>query len=138
MTTLVICTTCGRNADDPEAITPGTRLADLVENALKSAASQALPEELQEQSDSQRSLRLQRTRCLMSCTRSCTAALHHPGKYSYVFGDLAPDQISVDSVLGYVHGYRQSSSGQVPFKLWPEGIKGHFVARIPPLEHEGE
>ena len=79
-------------------------------------------------------MQLQRIQCLMSCQRSCSAAMHEEGKYSYVFGDFLPDLTSAEALLDFVSGYQLSDTGQVPFKEWPQGIKGHFVARIPPIE----
>lgn len=79
-------------------------------------------------------MQLQRTQCLMSCQRSCSAALHEEGKYSYVFGEFSPDSDSAEALLDFAAGYHVSDTGQVPFKQWPQGIKGHFVARIPPIE----
>lgn len=133
MTTLVVCTTCGYQLDQPDNLRPGARLADLLEAALSSGESVA--------SDADGTtlptnppLQLQRTKCLMACERSCSAALHESGKYGYVFGDLKPDVESVEALLNYVKQYHDSETGVVPFQHWPEGIKGHFIARIPPMK----
>lgn len=79
-------------------------------------------------------LRLEGTRCLMACSRHCTAHLRAPGKIGYVIGDFEPDAHAAATLLDYVSKYQQSASGQVPYNTWPEGIKGHFVARVPAFE----
>ncbi|WP_153020772.1 DUF1636 family protein, partial [Pseudomonas sp. BMS12] len=79
-------------------------------------------------------LQVRRTRCLMACQRRCTALLRAPGKITYVLGDLAPGSESAAALVAYARHYRQSETGQVPFRDWPAGIKGHFVARIPVFE----
>lgn len=104
---------------------PGEHFANRVEEALQRHALSGVGEP---------AVQLQRTKCLMSCKRSCSAALHQTGKYSYVFGEFTPDLDSADALLDFAAGYRVSDTGQVPFKQWPQGIKGHFVARIPPLQ----
>lgn len=118
MTTLMLCETCGHDPAQPDAVRPGARLAAEVE-AL--AAGEA-------------GLCVRRTRCLMACQRRCTALLRAPGKIAYVLGDLRPDGDSAAALLDYARHYRQSVTGQVPFRDWPAGIKGKFIARIPVLE----
>lgn len=124
MITVVVCTTCGKQEDSAGGLRPGERFANQVEEALREHALGNATEP---------AVQLQRTQCLMSCKRSCSAAMHMSGKYSYVFGEFTPDTASAEALLDFADGYRVSDSGQVPYKQWPEGIKGHFVARIPPL-----
>ena len=33
----------------------------------------------------------------------------------------------------YAEKHAESETGQVPFREWPQAIKGHFVTRHPPL-----
>lgn len=129
MITVVVCTTCGQQAESVEDRRPGEIFADRVEEVLKERNRTAA---------SSPAMQLQRTKCLMSCQRSCSAALHQNGKYSYVFGEFLPDTDSAEALLDFAAGYRISDTGQVPFKQWPQGIKGHFVARIPPIEVPAE
>jgi predicted metal-binding protein len=79
-------------------------------------------------------LRVVPTRCLMACTRHCTVHLRAPGKINYVIGDFEPTATDAATLLDYVGKYRQSATGQVPYSTWPQGIKGHFIARTPPFE----
>jgi predicted metal-binding protein len=37
-------------------------------------------------------------------------------------------------VVDYARLHAESPTGQVPFKQWPQGVKGHFVARIPAID----
>ena len=36
------------------------------------------------------------------------------------------------AILDYAVHYAQSEHGRVPFKDWPQGVKGHFITRTPP------
>ena len=125
MITVVVCTTCGQQEESVDGKRPGERFADQVEQAIEQRALIEMDRPI---------VQLQRTRCLMSCKRACSAAMHQSGKYSYVFGEFTPDAESADALLEFAAGYRVSDTGQVPFRQWPQGIKGHFVARIPPLQ----
>jgi predicted metal-binding protein len=118
--TLTVCETCGFDADAPEAVRPGERLAQALEAQLAAAPQLAVA--------------LRRTRCLMACKRHCTVLLRAPQKIGYVIGDFAPDRDAAATLLEYLRHYTESPTGQVAYRLWPEGIKGRFIARIPHLD----
>lgn len=119
---LVVCETCGYDERQPDAVRPGERLARALEQSLNALSAE----------DSQP--RLHRFRCLMACKRHCVVQLRAPGRIGYVIGDLVPDATAVETLLDYSRKYLQSESGQVPYKEWPEGIKGKFIARIPVVD----
>jgi predicted metal-binding protein len=121
-TTLLLCETCGQDAVEPNAARKGERFAAEVEGLLQAQLEAGAPP-----------LTIKRTRCLMACQRHCTAVLQAPGKIAYVLGDFAPEREAAEALLDYTRKYQQSDTGQVPFRTWPAGIKGKFVARIPPL-----
>lgn len=116
---LLVCETCGYDAAHPEQPRPGALLAEQVERLATQRGT---------------TLRIKRTRCLMACQRHCTALLRAPGKITYVLGSLLPDSEAAGALLDYADGYARSETGQVPFRQWPAGIKGKFVARIPVLD----
>lgn len=70
--------------------------------------------------------------CLFACSDFCTVHLRAPGKVGYVLGRFAPDEDAARAILGYAALYAESEAGQVPFKQWPAGVKGHFITRTPP------
>jgi len=70
--------------------------------------------------------------CLFACTEFCTVHLRAPGKVGYVLGRFAPDEDAATALLDYAVHYADSEHGRVPFKQWPQGVKGHFITRTPP------
>lgn len=72
--------------------------------------------------------------CLMGCERACNIAIAGPGKLTYVLGRFDPTQTAAAGIVEYAEGHERSESGVVPFRQWPQAVKGHFVARIPPLD----
>jgi predicted metal-binding protein len=70
--------------------------------------------------------------CLFACTEHCTVHLRAPGKVGYVLGRFTPDGQAATAILDYAVEYAASEHGRVPFKLWPQGVKGHFITRTPP------
>lgn len=121
MTTLYICETCRFSEQAPEDEQGRRGGALLAEQVERLAADDP-------------SLTVRRMRCLMACRRYCVAHIRAPGKMGYVIGDFPPQAESAATLLEYARHYRQSDTGVVPFAHWPEGIKGHFIARVPPLD----
>lgn len=76
---------------------------------------------------------VRRQSCLMGCERHCNIAIQGDDKLTYVLGKFAPDADSAAAIVEYAERHVESETGQVPFKQWPQGVKGHFVARIPAL-----
>lgn len=119
-TTIFVCDTCRFTVEektDPEGRTGGEILAGLVE-----AEAAGKP-----------GIAVRRQSCLMGCTRHCNTAVVGPGKLSYVLGAFEPGPAAAEAVVAYAELHRDSATGQVPFKQWPQGVKGHFQARLPAI-----
>ena len=117
-TVITICDTCKREGWDPASgVTDGERLAALVEAAAASC----------------RGIETRRHSCLMGCSRACNVALQAPGKMAYTLGGFEPDEAAAEGIVAYATGHAGSETGVVPYRDWPEAVKGHFVTRHPPL-----
>ena len=57
-------------------------------------------------------------------TASATSA--NAGDITKQFEDAAR------AILDYALNHAASAEGQVPYALWPQGVKGHFLVRVPP------
>ena len=113
--TLYVCTTC-RTADAPLGDErPGARLHAALAAALDDPMVTIAPVE-----------------CLSVCKRVCTVAFAAPGKWTYVYGDLAPDA-SAATILAGARLYAAATDGIIPWKLRPDALKKGVVARVPPL-----
>ncbi len=128
MTTIItVCETCQRDditsAEFSRADAPkdGARLAALIE-----AAAAAAPD-----------VGVRRHACLMGCSRACNVTLQAPGKIAYSLGGFAPCPEDAAAVVAYAALHAESPLGQVPYRQWPDGVKGHFVSRHLPLPEPG-
>ncbi len=120
MTTwITICDTCKRDdwADSGREQTDGEALAALVESSAAGSEQ----------------VRTRRVSCLMGCKRSCNVTIQAEGKLNYTLGEFTPDAETADAIVEYATLHAASGSGQVPFRQWPQPVKGHFVTRMPPL-----
>jgi predicted metal-binding protein len=112
VSTLFVCVTCRREGDLSEP-RPGARLhAALSERA---GAADVLPVE-----------------CLSNCTRACTVAVAAPGKWTYVVGNLDPEQ-DVDDVLHFARLHGASADGLTLWRQRPVHVRKNTIARVPPM-----
>lgn len=120
MTTwITICDTCKRDEWTPgTAATDGEALAARVEAAAGDAP-----------------VATRRISCLMGCKGACNVTIQATGKIGYTLGAFEASEAAARGIVDYAALHARSETGQVPYKLWPQAIKGHFVTRhFPPPE----
>ncbi|MFT6224227.1 MAG: putative metal-binding protein [Paracoccaceae bacterium] len=123
MTTwITICDTCKREGWEAATSgrTDGEALAELVEAALGAQPGAT-------------DVRVRRHSCLMGCNQACNVTLQSVGKLSYTLGRFDPEPDAATGIVTYAVLHAASEKGQVPYREWPQAIKGHFVSRHPPL-----
>ena len=77
---------------------------------------------------------VKRQSCLMGCDHGCNVAVAAAGKMGYVLGNFEPNEENAGAILEYASKHAKSESGIVPYREWPKNVKGHFIARIPPID----
>lgn len=115
---VVVCDTCRFSADErenPEGVRGGALLATALRELADGTgvAIQAMP-------------------CLFNCAQHCSIHLRAPGKIGYVLGRFEPTLEAARAILDYALAYAASEEGVVPYRQWPDGVKGHFIVRVPP------
>ena len=123
-TTIFVCDTCRFSVEEKT-----TKSND----GSEKSGGELLAEQIEELAQGVEGLEVRRQSCLMGCERHCNTAVTAPGKLSYVIGKFEPTAESAEAVVEYARLHHESEKGQVPFREWPQGVKGHFVSRIPPL-----
>lgn len=125
--TLSICLRCrdGREERDIDlSQRAGRRLAETV--AAEFSASAA----------AHRGVTLRGVNCMSQCKRPCTIALSGPGRFTYLFGDLAPE-IHAGDILTVAAAYAETEDGFLPRPARPEVLRTGILGRIPPLDFSG-
>ncbi len=100
--------------------TDGESLATLIE-----AAATGLKE-----------VKTRRVSCLMGCKKACNVAIQGDGKLNYTLGEFEPTTEAASGIVAYAMAHAVSETGQVPYREWPQAVKGHFVTRHPPLPQD--
>jgi predicted metal-binding protein len=121
MRSIVVCTTCRYSPDSkhgPDGRTGGEILAGhLLEAAAKRSA-----------------VEVETQICLWNCTRFCSVLVRDTERFSYVTGSHEPSQEQAEAILDWYEYHGATENGEVPFKQWPQRMRGHFIARIPPVK----
>lgn len=123
MTTwITICDTCKQEGWDAGNMTQtdGEALAALVEAAATGIGD----------------IKTRRISCLMGCKNACNVAIQGAGKLNYTLGTFTPTVEAAEGIVAYATSHAASDTGQVPYRDWPQAVKGHFVTRHPPLPQE--
>lgn len=121
MRAIVFCTTCrmpNKDKVNADGVTGGELLAREMEALLADKARDDIYVERQE--------------CLWSCTEHCNVMLRDTEKFCYLTGRFAPERESAESLLEWFDLHGESELGAVSFREWPDGMRGHFIARLPP------
>ena len=121
MRSLVFCTTCkfsGRDKFGPDGKSGGEKLIKEVEQLLRE--------------NGRDDVRIARQSCLWACKRHCNVWFRDTEKYSYLAGDFVPGREAAEAIVGWFDLHGASEDGWVSFKQWPDGMRGHFIARMPP------
>ena len=122
MRSLVICTTCKFSPDSktaPDGRTGGEILLGHMRDLL--AAQGRVDVDVEAQA------------CLWNCTRPCSVVMRDDERFSYVTGGNEPSLAQAEAILAWFDAHGQTEKGEVPFRQWPHAMRGHFIARIPPV-----
>jgi predicted metal-binding protein len=119
---VVVCNTCRVSEEDRETA-EGVRGGAVLAGALRT---------LIEGDPRFAALAIEEMPCLFNCAQHCSIHLRAPGKIGYVLGRFEPTAQAAEAILDYAVAYAASDEGVVPYRQWPEGVKGHFIVRVPP------
>jgi predicted metal-binding protein len=123
MRAIVFCTTC-RFPDGsklgPDGLTAGETLARHAEAAVAERGGR-------------HDFAVARQACLWNCSRPCSVVFRDERRFSYVTGGHGPYRSQAEAIIAWFDLHGTSETGEVPFRQWPAEMRGHFIARIPPV-----
>ena len=114
---LLVCNTCHKGL---ELLKCDKRHGEILFDALSAVA---FPKQV----------RVHPVKCISNCSQGCTIVLRGEGRWSYIYGNLDPDE-HVEIILDGVNKYLNAADGLVPWRERPEHFRKNCIARIPPLE----
>ena len=123
MRSLVFCTTCRHSAADrlgPDGRTGGETLIGHMQDVLAGMGRSDVAIETQA--------------CLWNCKRHCSVIIRDDDRFSYFTGDHQPARAQAEAILAWFDLHGATETGEVPFRTWPDAMRGHFIARIPRMQ----
>ncbi len=123
MRQIILCTTCRYSAESktgPDGRTGGETLIGHVQGRLAAAGSAEVT--------------VQTQACLWNCNRPCSVILRDTDRFTYITGGHEPTSEQADAIIQWFKAHGETASGEVPFRQWPDRMRGHFIARIPKAE----
>ena len=123
MRNLVICSTCKFSAESKHAPDGRTGGEILIAHMHDVLAEQGRGD-----------VTVQTQICLWNCSRPCSVVMRDDERFSYVTGGNEPTKAQAEAILEWFDAHGKTETGEVPFKLWPQAMRGHFIARMPPVK----
>jgi predicted metal-binding protein len=126
MRSLVFCTTCRYSLEEalgPNGLTGGETLAREAEALLAERR--------------RNDIEVRRQACLWSCKRHCNVWFCDPRRFTFIAGDFSPTREAAEGILDWFDLHGATADGLVPFREWPQAVRGHFIARLPPMGGPG-
>jgi predicted metal-binding protein len=120
-TTVLVCITCRTPTQSDDAACKGV--------ALATATKLALGDELD--------VDVKRVRCLGNCNRGLSAAIRREHAWTYVFGHLDAERDGPTLIAG-ARLFAGSTDGLMPWRGRPDPLKKGLIARVPPIDFDGE
>ena len=121
MRRLVICSTCKFSPESktgPDGRTGG----ELLHNAMQAVLSRL----------GRSDVTVTQQSCLWNCDRPCSVVIQDNERFSYVTGKNLPTEEQAEAILAWFDAHGDTPDGVVPFRQWPQAMRGHFIARMPP------
>jgi predicted metal-binding protein len=121
-THIIVCTTCRPPGASRDLRAEGLNLFDAVQEALWAAETDE---------GAALNVHLRGQGCMSGCNRACTLAVQGAGKWTYYWGDLAPDAETAAQVVACARTHQRSADGVLEWKTRPERLKSGVLARLP-------
>lgn len=118
--TIFVCVSCRRSLGDAEESfdQPGRGLVDTLQVRLRQ--------------DERASVTVTPVDCLAVCKRPCTVAFVGADKWTYLIGDLDPDE-HAEEIVSAALSFAASENGIVPWRERPASFRKGVIARVPPI-----
>ena len=120
---LSICMTCRDGREGACDMRGGARLARRVTEKLERSNSPQM--------------QLRGVQCMSQCKRSWIVSLAAKGRFTYVFGELDPDDDThVDALFELVTQYSKAPEGFLERKDRPAPLQASILGRLPPPDSQ--
>ena len=114
---LSVCISCRDNRENKYKIRGGKRFSRMLQKSIR-----------------KNNLVLREVKCMSQCKRACIVSLTAQDSFTYIFGDVDPNQTKyAQELLELVSIYRKANEGFMRRRDRPDLFRSNILGRLPPI-----
>ena len=114
---LSVCISCRDNCENKYKIRGGKRFSRMLQKSIR-----------------KNNLVLREVKCMSQCKRACIVSLTAQDSFTYIFGDVDPNQTKyAQELLELVSIYRKANEGFMRRRDRPDLFRSNILGRLPPI-----
>ena len=114
---LSVCISCRDNCENKYKIRGGKLFSRMLEKSIR-----------------KKNLLLREVKCMSQCKRACIVSLTAQDSFTYIFGDVDPNQTKyAQELLELVSIYSKANEGFMRRRDRPDLFRSNILGRLPPI-----
>ena len=115
---LSVCISCRDNRENKYKIRGGKRFSRMLQKSIR-----------------KKNLLLREVKCMSQCKRACIVSLTAQDSFTYIFGDVDPNQTKyAQELLELVSIYSKANEGFMRRRDRPNLFRSNILGRLPPID----
>ena len=115
---LSVCISCRDNRENKYKIRGGKRFSRILQKSIR-----------------KNNLVLREVKCMSQCKRACIVSLTAQDSFTYIFGDVDPNQTKyAQELLELVSIYSKANEGFMRRRDRPDLFRSNILGRLPPID----
>lgn len=115
---LSVCISCRDNRENKFKIRGGKRFSRMLQKSIR-----------------KNNLVLREVKCMSQCKRACIVSLTAQDSFTYIFGDVDPNQTKyAQELLELVSIYSKANEGFMRRRDRPDLFRSNILGRLPPID----
>ena len=115
---LSVCISCRDNRENKFKIRGGKRFSRMLQKSIR-----------------KNNLVLREVKCMSQCKRACIVSLTAQDSFTYIFGDVDPNQTKyLQELLELVLIYSKANEGFMRRRDRPDLFRSNILGRLPPID----
>jgi len=114
---LSVCISCRDNRENKYKLRGGNRFSRMLQKSIR-----------------KKNLLLREVKCMSQCKRACIVSLTAQDSFTYIFGDVDPNQTKyAQELLELVSIYSKANEGFMRRRDRPNLFRSNILGRLPPI-----
>ena len=119
---LSVCISCRDNRENKFKIRGGKRFSRMLQKSIR-----------------KNNLVLREVKCMSQCKRACIVSLTAQDSFTYIFGDVDPNQTKyAQELLELVSIYSKANEGFMRRRDRPDLFRSNILGRLPPINSKSD